>query len=234
MLKSPQRVFGWSHYSNTYLRITNIQQKNTANQILTALFFKNFFSLKPNTSVIVEDSKMLELATLFTKMLNTPTGYHLSAKKGKEVSDAIVLKINKTPDSGLGDEGYTLRVTSKNVIIAANQPNGLFYGIQTLMQLLPPDVESQTAIHSVKWEIPCVNITDYPRFGWRGLMLDVSRHFFSKQFVEQYIDEMAKYKYNIFHWHLTDDNGWRIEIKGLPMLTEIGAWRVPRTGSLVR
>jgi hexosaminidase len=191
---------------------------------------KGFFSLKSNTSVIVEDSKMLELATLFTKMLNAPTGYHLSAKKGKEVSDAIVLKINKTPDSGLGDEGYTLRVTSKNVIIAANQPNGIFYGIQTLTQLLPPDVESQTAIHSVKWEIPCVNITDYPRFGWRGLMLDVSRHFFSKQFVEQYIDEMAKYKYNIFHWHLTDDNGWRIEIKGLPLLTEVGAWRVPRTG----
>jgi hexosaminidase len=75
---------------------------------------------------------------------------------------------------------------------------------------------------------------DYPRFGWRGLMLDVSRHFFSKQFVEAYIDEMAKYKYNIFHWHLTDDNGWRIQIKGLPRLTEVGAWRVPRTGRFGR
>jgi hexosaminidase len=78
--------------------------------------------------------------------------------------------------------------------------------------------------------MPCVSITDYPRFGWRGLMLDVSRHFFSKAFVKQYIDEMVKYKFNVFHWHLTDDQGWRIEIKGLPELTAKGAWRVPRTG----
>lgn len=189
------------------------------------------FSLKPNTSIIVEGSTAQDVAKLFTKMLNTPTGYHLLVKESKAGNgNAIILRINKTPDAILGNEGYTLRVTSKNIIIAANQPNGVFYGIQTLMQLLPPDVESQTAIKSVKWEIPAVSIMDYPRFGWRGLMLDVSRHFFSKQFVEQYIDEMAKYKYNIFHWHLTDDNGWRIEIKGLPLLTEVGAWRVPRTG----
>ncbi|HET7118679.1 MAG TPA: beta-N-acetylhexosaminidase, partial [Hanamia sp.] len=198
---------------------------------VSATLHEGYFSLKPNTSIIVENSKAQDVATLFTKMLNTPTGYHLLAKRGKESnSNVIILRINKTPNSILGNEGYTLRVTSKNIIIAANQPNGIFYGIQTLMQLLPPDVESQTAIKSVKWEIPAVSIMDYPRFGWRGLMLDVSRHFFSKQFVEQYIDEMAKYKYNIFHWHLTDDQGWRIEIKGLPKLTEIGAWRVPRMG----
>ncbi|HEY5393662.1 MAG TPA: family 20 glycosylhydrolase [Hanamia sp.] len=192
---------------------------------------EGYFSLKPNTSVIVESSTAQDVATLFTKMLNTPTGFHLLAKAGKAKNkNAIILRINNTPDSILGNEGYTLKVTSKKVIIAANQPNGIFYGIQTLMQLLPADVESQTAFQSTKWKIPDVSIMDYPRFGWRGLMLDVSRHFFSKQFVEEYIDEMAKYKYNIFHWHLTDDNGWRIEIKGLPRLTEVGAWRVPRTG----
>jgi hexosaminidase len=165
-------------------------------------------------------------------MLDTPTGYHLLAKKDKGGSgNAIILRINNTQDPILGNEGYTLRINSKDIIIAANQPNGIFYGMQTLMQLLPPAAESRTAIPSVKWEIPCAEITDYPRFGWRGLMLDVSRHFFSKEFVEKYIDEMAKYKYNVFHWHLSDDQGWRIEIKGLPKLTETGAWRVPRMGT---
>src|SRR5699024_663166 len=80
------------------------------------------------------------------------------------------------------------------------------------------------------WTAPCVDIIDYPKFHWRGLMLDVSRHFFTAKEVKEYIDEMAKYKYNVFHWHLTDDQGWRIDIKGLPKLTKAGAWRVPRTG----
>ncbi|MEO6948991.1 MAG: family 20 glycosylhydrolase, partial [Ginsengibacter sp.] len=88
------------------------------------------------------------------------------------------------------------------------------------MQLLPPDVESQTVVQSMKWEIPEVSIMDYPRFGWRGLMLDVSRHFFTVKEVEEYINEIAKYKFNVFHWHLTDDEGWRIQIKGLPRLTD--------------
>ena len=80
------------------------------------------------------------------------------------------------------------------------------------------------------WSIPAVKITDYPRFGWRGIMLDVSRNFFTKEEVKHYIDQIAEFKYNTFHWHLTDDNGWRIEIKSLPKLTEVGAWRVPRYG----
>ena len=192
---------------------------------------QGYFRLSGSTKIVFTNERTSKIATMMTGMLNIPTGYHLLAKTGKEAnSNAIILRINNTPDSILGKEGYTLQVTSKKIIIAANQPQGLFYGVQTLMQLLPPNVESQTVVQSTKWEIPEVSITDYPRFGWRGLMLDVSRHFFSKEFVEQYIDEMAKYKYNVFHWHLTDDNGWRIEIKGLPRLTEIGAWRVPRTG----
>ena len=80
------------------------------------------------------------------------------------------------------------------------------------------------------WTIPSVKITDYPRFGWRGIMLDVSRNFFTKEEVKQYIDQISRYKYNTLHWHLTDDNGWRVEIKSLPKLTEVGAWRVPRFG----
>jgi hexosaminidase len=110
------------------------------------------------------------------------------------------------------------------IIVSANKPAGLFYGMQTLLQLIPTEKQNK----SIK--IPCVNIVDYPRFGWRGLMLDVSRHFFTKEEVKRYIDQMVKYKYNTFHWHLADDNGWRIEIKAYPKLTNIGAWSVARTG----
>lgn len=103
--------------------------------------------------------------------------------------------------------------------------------MQTLLQLLPAAIESKTLAKTVRtWTLPALWIVDYPRFGWRGIMLDVSRHFFTKDEVKQYIDQIARLKYNTFHWHLTDDNGWRIEIKSLPKLTEIGAWRVARTG----
>ena len=101
--------------------------------------------------------------------------------------------------------------------------------MQTLVQLLPKEIESKT-VTTQNWTVPAVRITDYPRFGWRGIMLDVSRHFFTKDEVKQYIDQLARLKYNTFHWHLTDDNGWRIEIKSLPKLTEVGAWRVARSG----
>ena len=114
-------------------------------------------------------------------------------------------------------------------MISANQPAGLFYGVQTLLQLLPKEIESKT-VAKASWTIPAARIVDYPRFGWRGLMLDVSRNFFTKDDVKAYIDEMARYKFNTFHWHLTDDQGWRIEIKSLPKLTEVGACRVPRVG----
>jgi hexosaminidase len=98
------------------------------------------------------------------------------------------------------------------------------------MQLLPAEIESKTVAQNVKWQAPCVTITDYPKLGWRGLMFDVSRHFFTKKDVKDFIDQMSKYKYNLFHWHLTDDEGWRIEIKSYPNLTQKGAWSVAKTG----
>jgi len=125
----------------------------------------------------------------------------------------------------LGAEGYTLSVTPSGIRISANTAAGIFYGMQTLLQLVPVGaVPGQTT------NIPCVEITDYPRFGWRGLMLDVSRHFFTKDEVKHYVDDMVRYKYNTLHLHLSDDQGWRIEIKSLPQLTQHGAWRVARTG----
>lgn len=136
----------------------------------------------------------------------------------------------KSPNPALGTEGYTLQVNSKGVLIQANQPAGLFYGIQTLYQLLPKEIEGKKAQASVKWVIPFAKIQDVPRFAWRGMMFDVARHFFTKQQVKQFIDEMVAYKYNLLHLHLTDDEGWRIEIKSFPNLTKKGAWNVPKIG----
>jgi hexosaminidase len=143
----------------------------------------------------------------------------------------INMVLNDQEDKQLGKEGYKLSVTAKNISISANQPAGLYYGVQTLMQLFPKEIESlQPITTGIAWTAPVVDITDYPRFGWRGLMFDVSRHFFTKADVKKYIDNMVRYKYNVLHLHLTDDEGWRIEIKGLPKLTEVGAWRVKKTG----
>jgi hexosaminidase len=134
-------------------------------------------------------------------------------------------------DAKLGSEGYNLHVNPNTVSLSANKPAGLFYGMQTLIQLLPKEIESKMVVSNTAWVVPSVTITDSPRFGWRALMLDVVRHFFTKEEVETFIDNMVKYKYNLLHLHLTDDQGWRIEIKSLPNLTKVGAWRAKREGA---
>jgi hexosaminidase len=137
-------------------------------------------------------------------------------------------------DNDYGPEGYRLVVNEGNVIIGANSAAGLFYGAMTLLQLLPPeifaDIPKKGEAPDIDWKIPCVSITDAPRFPWRGMHLDVSRHFFPKDFIKRYIDLLALHKMNIFHWHLTDDQGWRIEIRRYPRLTDVGAWR---SGSMI-
>jgi len=142
----------------------------------------------------------------------------------------IELILNKRNNSEIGDEGYVLKVTANKITLEANESAGLLYGVQTLFQLFPPQIESDKVEENVSWQVPQVEIVDYPQMGWRGLMLDVSRHFFTVDEVKQYIDNMVKYKFNMFHWHLTDDEGWRIEIKSLPKLTEVGAWRTEQIG----
>lgn len=185
------------------------------------------FTLSGSTRLISSKSNK-EIAELFAAMFKAPTGFLLQhALSG---AAGIQLLISKTPNVVLGNEGYTLDVTPGKITILANKPAGLFYGMQTLMQLLPKEIESPLVVKNKSWSVPCVKITDYPRFGWRGLMLDVSRHFFPKELVKKYINQLAKYKLNVFHWHLTDDQGWRIEIKSLPKLTGIAAWRAPRVG----
>jgi hexosaminidase len=190
------------------------------------------FTLKADMviSINADDVANERVATVFADKVARATGFRLPTFSSKVVKQKpINFHINKTPNPVIGNEGYTLEVTPKNVILTANTEGGLFYGMQTLLQLLPKEIDNQT-VTTAKWEIPCVKIVDYPRFPWRGLMLDVSRHFFPKEDIKRYIDNMAKFKYNTFHWHLTDDQGWRIEIKSLPKLTEIGAFRVPRYG----
>ena len=142
-----------------------------------------------------------------------------AAKKG----DAhIVLYV----DEYMGKEAYRLSVTPKRINIAAATPAGFFYALQTLKQLMPRNVMAGVRDESIKeWSIPCVFIVDEPRFSWRGFMLDEGRHFYGKEEVKKIIDVMAAYKMNRFHWHLTEDQGWRIEIKKYPKLTEVGAWR---------
>ncbi len=186
-----------------------------------------FYTLTKVSTICFDNAVAKDVAEILVKKLNTASGFSLKAVPGNKGS--VRLSISTTPDPQLGAEGYTLVSTTKGIVISANQPAGLFYGMQTLLQLLPKEIESKKVV-SMKWTVPVVTITDYPRFEWRGLMLDVARNFFTKDEVKQYLDEMVRFKLNTFHWHLTDDEGWRIEIKSLPKLTEVGAWRVERFG----
>jgi len=162
--------------------------------------------------------------------ISTATGSFISTSSNA-ASAIIKLVLNERANAQLGKEGYQLSVTPTQITLRANTETGLFYAVQTLLQLFPKEIESKDLAKDVQWKVPCVEITDYPRVGWRGLMFDVARHFFTKNEVKQYIDAMSKYKYNILHLHLTDDEGWRLEIKGLPKLTEVGAWNVKKIGS---
>jgi hexosaminidase len=135
------------------------------------------------------------------------------------------IEIRTNAEAGLGAEGYRLDVGLDSAVISAPTQAGLFYGVQTLLQLLPPEVFGSKTASNIDWKIPCVEIEDRPRFPWRGFMLDVCRHFYDKEQVKRVLDAMALHKLNTFHWHLVDDQGWRIEIKKYPKLTEVGAWR---------
>jgi hexosaminidase len=189
------------------------------------------FRLGPGTTIVLpaDTPEVRRIGEYLKQALEAPTGYKIKIASGRPDSTAggwIVLSL--VPGKAAGQaEGYELKMSPLIASIQAPAPAGIFYGVQTLLQLFPPEI-ARTQKSEAVWNAPCVQVTDYPRFAWRGVMLDVSRHFFGKQFVERYLDEMARYKLNVFHWHLTDDNGWRIEIKSLPQLTKVGAWRVPR------
>jgi hexosaminidase len=185
------------------------------------------FKLTPDIGIYV-DYASRETGKFLTERLRQSTGYPLKAHTKFVSSTAMkdgILLTTKDANTNLGAEGYELTIAPDSIVIRAPTQAGLFYGAQTLFQLLPPEIFSANLVTNVDWQMPCVQIEDWPRFKWRGLMLDVSRHFYNKSEVETILDAMALHKLNMFHWHLTDDQGWRIEIKKYPKLTQIGAWR---------
>ncbi len=192
---------------------------------------KGYFKVPPKINLLCPQGTENDLTISFLKKkLSLMTDVQVNAKKTSGATVQLVL--NQATDSIIGAEGYSLSVTPQKVLVKANTPAGLYYGVQTFVQLLPAEVEGHNKVKQAReWKIPAMEIIDYPRFEWRGLMLDVSRHFFTPDEVKRFIDRMSHYKYNTFHWHLTDDEGWRIEIKSLPKLTEKGAWRVEKIGN---
>ena len=172
-----------------------------------------------------------KIAEFLAMTLAIPTGVKLPVLETPKIGKHINFKLESTPFKVVGqEEGYSLDITPKHIDIKAQTPAGLFYGVQSLIQLFPKQVEGKKYQRMV-WKIPASSVIDYPRYAWRGIMLDVSRHFFPKEYIKSFIDQLARYKFNTFHWHLTDDQGWRIEIKSYPKLTSVGAWRVPRVGN---
>ncbi|MES2276940.1 MAG: family 20 glycosylhydrolase [Bacteroidota bacterium] len=187
------------------------------------------FTFHKNITIAVVGADTKPVSNFLVSKFNN-AGIFALITQASAIPATIKLAINTKADPLIGDEGYNLTVTAKGITIKANKPAGLFYGAQTMLQLLPKEIESVDKVAGIKWTLPCVQVTDYPRFAWRGLMFDVSRHFFTKAEVKHYIDDMVRYKFNLLHLHLTDDEGWRVEIKSLPRLTQVGAWNVKRVG----
>jgi len=173
------------------------------------------FLLNPQTTLSFKNCDAKDVS-LFVEQLRKVTHYPLNIKK--QASNSIEFRLDSkltTPN----DEGYQLEVSNRGVVVTAKSSHGLFNATQSLRQLLPTAFEGSNPTKEISWNIPAVKIKDYPRYHWRGYMKDVSRTFFDVKTVKKYLDVMALYKMNTFHWHLTDDQGWRIEIKKYPKLT---------------
>ena len=192
------------------------------------------FQIKKKTRILYDYSAegMEQVADYLRNKIKTSSGLELESADLVSVDwikDDIILT-TVAIDSSYGDEGYKMQVRERSITIQANTPTGIFYGVQTLLQLLPPEIESRDIVSDIDLEIPCVQIWDKPEFSWRGMHLDVARHYFSVAFIKKFLDYMAMHKMNVFHWHLTEDQGWRLEIDQYPELTEIGAWRINKDG----
>ena len=178
---------------------------------------------------IASDEALQQTARYLASVIKDSTGHE--PELGAACGRCILLRLD--PQLPLGPEGYVLESSPEQLSITGNTARGLFYGIQTLRQLLPAPSGNGSAASGESWSIPSLTIRDEPRFAWRGAMVDSSRHLFSAEEIKRFLDAMALHKLNVFHWHLVDDQGWRIEIKKYPRLTEVGAWRAesPRSGS---
>ncbi len=185
------------------------------------------FTLPKSVTFYAPTKEAQTVAGFFSAKIQAATGYKqtVTDQAGPET---IALLLDNSLSTG--EEGYLLDVTPKGVTVKAQTPRGLFYGMESFMQLLPAEIESPTLVQGIAWTTPTVSIQDQPRFGYRGLMLDPCRHFIPVENMKKHIDAMALFKLNTLHWHLTDDQGWRIEIKKYPKLTEIGGKRIEGEG----
>jgi hexosaminidase len=176
---------------------------------------------------ILVDTNSQENGEYLAQLLLKSTGYKFQIVSNSGVSTVkrAILLTTANANATLGPEGYELTVAPDSVVIRGNAAAGVFYGIQSLLQLFPPQIFGQRPAQGVAWTAPCVYIQDWPRFSWRGWMLDPVRHFFTKDEVKQLLDGLALNKLNMFHMHLDDDSGWRIEILKYPLLTQSSAWR---------
>ena len=187
------------------------------------------FELNERTQFYVDTSnyRAVDVADYFQSRIRTVSGMKVPIKPLSEfnqyMTGVVVFRLDSLAQ--LGNEGYELDVARYQVNITAKEPAGLFYAVQTIRQLLPVEFEHDQILRGFEWKIPGVHIKDVPKYKWRGLHLDTGRHVSSVSFIKKYLDNMALHKLNTFHWHLTEDQGWRLEIKKYPRLTEVGAFR---------
>ncbi len=220
--------------SLSFLAVTVFAQQYAQNLIpqpVSVIEKKGELVLRERTRIYYNDKRIEPIAKeVQSKLFKNGIDTISRLSKTREKLSVYFAIVN---DSTIKKDGYILDIDPKGITLYANEPSGIFYGSKTLLQLAEKHVEYSNITRWGKgvdaW-FNCVQIKDHPRFQWRGLMLDVSRHFFTKEEVKRFIDDMVKYKFNTLHWHLTDDQGWRIEIKSYPKLTSVGAWNVKKVG----
>lgn len=205
-------VFILFNIQNTFAQVNIIPKPNE----MTVSPDGKQFGITSKTKIVIKDKSLESTAAFLNSYLREVYGFELTTTPVGNGKNLIVLDLSKNGDKTSG--GYTLAVSKKGVSINGNDAAGVFYGMQSLLQLLPTQKSSTL-------NVPFLTIKDAPRFGYRGMMLDVSRHFFSVAYVKRFIDFIALHKMNVFHWHLTDDQGWRVEIKKHPKLMSISAFR---------
>ncbi|KRD05393.1 beta-N-acetylhexosaminidase [Flavobacterium sp. Root901] len=208
-----------SGYSQKNFTAKDIQIIPKPNQLLIQ---PGSFEFSKNTVFVSTTDFQKDISNALINKFQTAAGWRPIMGVKAPQNNFIQFKV----DPNLHKEAYKVEVINNSVTITAKGNAGFIYGLETIRQLLPTAIESNYVVSSAKWEIPNVTINDEPRFQWRGLMLDLSRHFFDKNYILTTIDRLAMHKMNVLHLHLVDDQGWRIEIKKYPKLTEVGAWRV--------
>ena len=180
------------------------------------------FEFNDDTQLVISNASQKDATSILLDKFKNAAGWTLEVSEKAPKNNFVAFIV----DEKLNDEAYQLDVNSDNITIKSKSYSGFLYGIESIRQLLPTDIESKSVVRNAEWVIPNLTIKDEPRFKWRGLHLDVARHFFKKEYIKQTIDMLAMHKMNVFHFHLVDDQGWRIEIKKYPKLTSVGAWRL--------